>query len=409
MADLTRAIFVAVLATATTSAGCSESDICAAADDAGDESSDAGDLGDVNFNLPTGTATTYALTGCGGPGYAASFDVGSQSFQLTIDTGSGTLAVASSLCETCGITPAYTPGPGAVDDNKSASDSYVKGSWQGEVFTDSVELAEAGTVTMNIAAIRSQSAFFGDGGCALGSIPFSPQGIVGLGPPVLAVAGTDSFLTKLFQTGTQRGILAFEFCALGGQLMVGGVDPLAGALTGPAVYTPMTTTQYYNVTLADLQLGGASLGFGSTDFGPAAVDTGTSVLALPAPVFAALTSGIESSSVFQQAFGGQTGWLGTTMCLPSSMISEDLDARLPTLTMAFPGLDGGTSAVTLKATQSYIPPTTTADGTKYYCSGIIQNPGPTGTIIGTSAMLGQVVIIELDTNQIGFAPQRFCP
>jgi hypothetical protein len=409
VADLTRAIFVAVLATAGPGAGCSGSDICDAAGDAADESSDAGDFGDVNFNLPPGTATTFPLTGCAGPGYAATFNIGSQPFQLTIDTGSGTLAVASSTCVTCGIAPAYTPGSSAVDDNKPAMDSYVKGSWQGEVYTDSVELPEGGTVTMNLAAIHSQSNFFGDAGCGLGSIAFSPQGIVGFGPADLAVAGTDSFVAKLRQTGTERGILGFEFCSLGGQLMIGGIDPAAGALSGPAIYTPMTSGQYYDVTLADLQLDSASLGFGSADFGPAAVDTGTSVLALPAPVFAALTSAIESSPFFQQAFGGQTGWLGTTTCLAASMIGQDLDARLPTLTMAFPGVDGGTSAVTRKATQSYIPPTTSADGTTYYCSGIIQNPGPTGTIIGTSAMLGQLVIIELDTNQVGFAPQTFCP
>ena len=65
-------------------------------------------------------------------------------------------------------------------------------------------------------------------------------------------------------------------------MMLGGVDPVAGALTGPARYTPMTTpgdasSQYYTVTLDDAQLGERLARLRSIRFsGAAAVDTGTS-------------------------------------------------------------------------------------------------------------------------------------
>jgi hypothetical protein len=337
--------------------------------------------------------------------------VGSQTFQLTIDTGSGTLAVASSACTSCTVSPEYTPGAGAVDDGRQVSDPYLAGSWQGEVYTDSVQLGTSAPVTMNLVAIDSQNAFFSGAGCGLGTVPFAPEGIAGFGPSGLAVPGTDAFVTKLTTqagAGAAPGAFALEVCPQGGQLMIGGVDPTVAALTGPAVYTPMTMSSYYDVVLDDLRFGGASLGFGPSDFGPVAVDTGTSVLALPSAVFQALVSAIEGSPAFATAFGGKMGWLGTTTCVTSTLSPAEMDSQLPALTLAFPAGDGGMSVVTRQATQSYLPPTL-SKGSTFYCSGIFANPLGTGTILGTSAMLGQMVIFDLAGSRVGFAPQAFCP
>src|SRR5580692_6328859 len=51
------------------------------------------------------------LTGCI-PSYMANVSIGTpaQSFALILDTGSTTLAVASSTCADCGVSPVYTPG-----------------------------------------------------------------------------------------------------------------------------------------------------------------------------------------------------------------------------------------------------------------------------------------------------------
>ena len=189
--------------------------------------------------------------------------------------------------------------------------------------------------------------------------------------------------------------------------MMGAVDPVGAALSGPAVYTPMTASQYYSVALDDLQVGGVSLGFSATDFGVVAVDTGTSVLALPEPIFSALTSKIEGLPAFAAAFDGQTQWLGTTTCVQSSFTASELDAMLPELTLAFPGANAAAAAVTLKATASYLP-ATPSNGTTFYCSGVAQNPATSGTILGTSIMRAQMAIFDLDASTIGFAPQTFC-
>jgi hypothetical protein len=305
--------------------------------------------------------------------------------------------------------PQYTPGPGAVDDGHQVSDTYLAGSWQGEVYTDRVQLfGTSGAVGMNFAAIVSQTAFFASMGCGLGTVPFAPQGVVGFGPAGLAVGGTDNFFSKLTQADTLPRVFAIEICPQGGQIMVGGVDPVAGKLTGPATYTPMTMSPYYDVALDDLRFGGTSLGFGPSDFGSVAVDTGTSVLALPAAVFQSLVSAIESVPAFSTAFAGRMGWLGTTTCLTSTLSTAELDAQLPALTLAFPSGDGGMTTLTRKPTSSYLPPTTSS-GSTYYCSGILSNPQTTGTILGTSVMLGQMVVFDLDGSRVGFAPQAFCP
>jgi hypothetical protein len=214
-------------------------------------------------------------------------------------------------------------------------------------------------------------------------------------------------MTKAAQAAGIPDVFAVELCPQGGLLMLGGVDPVAGALSGPAQYTPMLGDSYYQVTLDDLELGGTSLGYGASDFGAVAVDTGTSVLSLPAPIFQAMAAAVEGAPAFSSAFG-MTGWLGTTSCFTSMLDASALDAQLPALTLVFPMSGGGTTAVALPATKSYLTPAV-SNGMTFYCSGILQNPLGTGTVIGTSVMLGQMLIFDVDGSRIGFAPQAMCP
>jgi hypothetical protein len=388
--------------------GCSSASGEASGPDGGPTSGTVDAHYDGPFDVPTGPSIEAALTGCGGPGYAAKFKVGTQTFDLTVDTGSGTLAVASSTCSGCGVTPEYTPGPSATDDMEQVPDMYAQGSWQGEIYTDSVELVGATSSTsMRIAAIDSQSGFFISGGCGFGTVPFAPQGIAGFGPSAIAVPGTDAFVTKFLQANGLPEVFALELCAQGGQLMFGGVDPAAGALTGAALYTSMMDSQYYTVALGDMGLGGKSLGFGAADFGPVMVDTGTSVLALPSAVYAALDNAIQELPAFSAAFGSHDGgWLDTAKCFESNLSQADMDAQFPELMLSFPAMGGGTSALKLAATKSYLS-TAISNGTTYYCSGIDVSP-VAGTILGSSVMRGEMVIFDLDANRIGFAPQSFC-
>jgi hypothetical protein len=359
------------------------------------------------------TPATIALTGCPSSGYAASFTVGGQPFDLLVDTGSGDLAVASNNCPTCtGITPVYTPGATAVDQALQATSQYGIGSWTGELYSDDVALAGiAASTSMRFVAIQSQSQFFSMSGCNFGEVPFSPQGIAGFGPTTLATPRADVFMSRIVAQGLVPNTFAVELCPIGGQLWIGGVDRQAAAVSGATQYTPLTASGYYSVTLSDLQLGGQSLNFGSTDFGTTIVDTGTTAFALPATVFNAVTSAITSAPGFAQSFvGGATGnWLGTNQCFRSNNLSSaQLDAMLPGLTLVMPGENGGTISVDLTATESYLAPGV-SNGTTYYCSGLHQNKARTAsTILGVAAMSAHLVVFDGANMRIGFATQTHC-
>jgi hypothetical protein len=90
--------------------------------------------------------------------------IGSQTFQVLLDTGSTTLAVASSLCGSeCGgatLSPTYVPGPSANNLQRPLQSLYGSGSWRGRAFQDNVALGGAGGVQMVIAAIDTSTAFF---------------------------------------------------------------------------------------------------------------------------------------------------------------------------------------------------------------------------------------------------------
>jgi hypothetical protein len=366
------------------------------------------------------SVTTIPLTGCPSLGYAASFAIGGQPFDLIVDTGSGDLAVASNACPTCGdVTPVYTPGASAMDQGRQVTSQYGIGTWTGELFSDQVSLTAAALSTsMKFVAIQSQSQFFpppppppSTPGCEFGTVPFAPQGIAGFGPSTLATPRADVFMSRLVAQGLVPNVFAVELCPVGGQLWIGGFDTQAAATTDVPSYTPMTDSGFYSLTLNDLQLGGQSLGFGAADFGTTIVDTGTTSLALQPAMLAALTQSIAANSVFQTSFQGATGnWLTTNNCYKavSPLSATELDAMLPGVTLVMPGVAGGTIAIELTATESYLAPS--LDGTTtYYCSGVLANTAKmASTILGVAAMSAHLIIFDAGAMRIGFAPQSHC-
>jgi hypothetical protein len=365
-----------------------------------------------------------ALTGCPSSGYAAPFTIGSQAFNLIVDTGSGYLGVASSTCGACvgaGVVPLYSPGPSALDESTTLTSVYGVGSWDGELFSDVVTLT--GTplaATISFGAITDETSFFAPSGCNFGAVPFAPQGIAGFGPSALASPRATVFMNALAADGVVPDLFAFELCPIGGQMWIGGFSAEDAALSGPIVYTPMTASNYYSVALDDLQLGGTSLGYGPTDFGMTVVDTGTTSLVLPPAILDSLTSAIVKNANFMAAFAGTSGnWLkveGTVAtCYSSTMSRAELDASLPALTLSMPSESGAALSVKLTATESYLQPSVDVSGgqpTTLYCSGLLANTAGTAhsasTIVGVAAMSAHFVVFDVANLRIGFAPQTHC-
>jgi hypothetical protein len=373
--------------------------------DAGpDAGNDAGfDAGAAPVALP--------LLGCPQEGYTAGFTIGGQPFQLVVDTGSAELAVASTGCTNCtGVSPLYAPGAGAIDQNATASVSYVSGTgWSGEIYQDTVGLQGFATsVPVDFVAIDSQSGgFFDFEGCSFGDVPFLTEGIAGFGPAALAESGTEEVVAAFAQGGVPP-TFAVALCSMGGSLWLGGYDP--ASVTAPPVYTPLVAADYYEVTLDDLQVSGASLGFGASDFGPVVVDTDTTEFELPSDAYNALTTAIAAAPLFAQSFGDASWFSGDECSVPLQNpppTPAELDAALPSVTLEFAGADGGEVAVVLGPTESYLDPVV-SDGVTYYCPEIEARDFGGSTVLGSAAMRGLVVIFDT-TGQIGFAPQSSCP
>jgi hypothetical protein len=357
----------------------------------------------------SGPPAPIALTGCA-PSYKALVRIGSQQFQMMVDTGSTSLVVASSACPDCdtaGIKPLYTPGSKAVDMKMTAKSGYASTppvGWTAEIYEDSVSIQGVRpAATVDLAAVTTFSGpIFGLDPCATKN---SYQGIIGLGPSPLAVTGTTGYLDQLAATKALPDLFAVQLCRSGGNLWVGGYDPAAA--TAAVQFTPMLTTgtagKFYGLTVSELKVGGASLGLAATAYGSGFVDTGSTNLFLPAQVFTAVTAAIAQNADFQQLFGDAT-WFDTHDCVTVAKTKAELDAALPPLTMVLG--PGPTIAVDSPATESYLEGFDDGAGGVYYCPGILKAPmmGSVKFDLGAPIMRGKLTVFDRANKQIGFAP-----
>src|ERR1019366_350186 len=89
---------------------------CTSADDGAGVASDASreDAASDDASIEAAgphSVVAIPLIGCTQGAYLAKVDIGSQTFQLELDTGSTTSGVASAKCKSCGVLPLYAPGP----------------------------------------------------------------------------------------------------------------------------------------------------------------------------------------------------------------------------------------------------------------------------------------------------------
>ncbi|MCL2450966.1 MAG: pepsin-like aspartyl protease, partial [Polyangiaceae bacterium] len=263
------------------------------------QSSGGAEAGAPESGAPESGATSTAfaaipLSTQDGTYYTADVTVGSATFALDIDTGSGTAGIAGASCTNCsaaGISPLYTPSSTATDQARMTGSTYADGStWKGEIYQDTVSL-EHGTpsVKLDLVDIQTENQFFKSG--------TTFQGILGLGPSQLELQGTQTYFAQATAAGVAP-VMGFELCPTSGTMWLGGVDPSAAA--SAIQYTPLVTSgktsSYYSIIIDDLSVGGTSLGFKAADFEDPIVDTGTSLFYLPTPVYSALITAVNGSS-----------------------------------------------------------------------------------------------------------------
>lgn len=290
-----------------------------------------------------------------------------------------------------------------------AGASYVDMSgWSGEIYTDRISLGN-GTPSLSL-PIGDISAnlmeFFHDNGY---------QGILGLAPSEAALPGTAGYFDLAEQSGAVP-IMAFELCPTDGTMWIGGFDATRAA-AAPA-YTPLLPIsdkqRVYAVDVHSMSIGSTRVATAAdfqSRFGPPSVDTGTTLFVAPDAVVTSTLAAVNGSPGFKALFGN-TATLGTIDsadnqgCVTQAGVTAAMiDAMLPALTLTFPGKAAGASdlSFTVKPTVSYMLDV----GDDSWCFGIANSADGT-TILGDAILQAFVTIIDLENQQVGWAPDLGC-
>jgi hypothetical protein len=374
-----------------------------------DAGSDAGTDAGGLVAVPLAVCVPRAYT-------APVFIGGAGPFQLLVDTGSATLAVAGQGCAECaaaGASRLYDPGSSAVDEDAGASAMYgalAPSGWTGDVWEDTVAIGTpAASARVRLVDIQQETSFL-VGHC--GPAGATPDGVVGFQPSASATTGTNAFVDQLAATGALPDVFATRLCSSGGTLWLGGYDPVFAS--GAPQYTPMFPSYFsayvYTVDLESIAIDGGSIPVPSGVYTATLLDTGSDITSVPPAVFDALISRLTSDSSFVQVFGANaaTFFTNPNACVSLSQTAAELDAALPPLTLQL-GTSPGIS-VTAPATQSYLQ----TPGGGQWCPAITSRaPSPNfqsiAAILGGPLLGANIVVFDRVHQRVGFVPQVACP
>ena len=208
------------------------------------------------------------------------------------------------------------------------------------------------------------------------------DGIFGLGYDTIAVAGTvppfyNMIKQKLIAESIFSVWLGRAADGEGGELVFGAVD--RERFEGEIHYAPVIRKGYWEVELEDFALGDKHLGQRAR----AAIDTGTSLIAVPS----------EIADAINQSIGAEKGFQGIYTVDCSKV------PTLPEVAFTFGGKDFKLSA------QDYI---LEAQGACMSAFMGIDIPAPAGPIwiIGDAFLRSWYTVYDLGNNRVGFAKSK---
>ena len=198
-----------------------------------------------------------------------------QSFQVVYDTGSSNLWVPSASCTdfACRLHSKY-------DSSKSSSYAknqtafkiqYGSGALEGFMSTDTVSVGGLAVTNQDFAESTKEP------GLAFAFGKF--DGILGLGYSRIAVNGaTPPFYSLVAQKKVAEPVFGVFLGdeQSGGSITFGGIDK--SHFEGEITWVPVTRQAYWEVKLESISLGGTPISLSTSK---AAIDTGTSLIAIP--------------------------------------------------------------------------------------------------------------------------------
>ncbi|KAK0156291.1 Beta-secretase 2 [Merluccius polli] len=347
------------------------------------------------------------LQGDSGRGYYLEMALGSpaQKLNILVDTGSSNFAVAAAPHPfithyfNTGLSTTFQPSGQAV------AVRYTQGNWEGGLGTDQVSIPKGpnGTITINIAAITASDGFFLPG--------VNWQGILGLAYPLLARpdSSVEPFFNSMVRQTGIPDIFSLQMCGAGvsasstadpagGSLIMGGAEPTL--YRGVMWYTPIKEEWYYQVEVLKVEVGEQNLNLDCSEYNmdKAIVDSGTTLLRLPANVFNAVVEAITRTSMIQEFSSGF--WEGTK--LACWMKGETPWRFFPKLSIYLRASNTSQSFRITILPQLYIQPITDMDGT-LDCFRFGVSSSANGLVIGATVMEGFYVVFDRAQKRVGFA------
>lgn len=307
-----------------------------------------------------------------------------QVFTVVLDTGSSNLWVPSTKCHSfsCYLHNRFDAAKSSTyePNGREFKLQYGTGSVEGYISKD----------TLHIAGMQVQGQEFGETTkepgltFALGKF----DGIMGLGYKEIAVGGgAPPFYQMIKQNLIAEQVFAFWLRRVasgadttGGELTFGGVN--RERFTGEVRWAPVTRKGYWEVKLDSLSFGGND---GEQLFkdGRAAIDTGTSLIAVPSTVADAINARIGATKSFRGMY----------------VVECDRIPNLPSVTFSFGGNDFP------------LAPTDYIMQTPGVCFSVfmgIDVPPPAGPlfIVGDAFLRAYYTIYDMGENRVGFATSK---
>jgi len=306
-----------------------------------------------------------------------------QHFTVVFDTGSANLWVPSSKCTSfaCYLHRRYNSRQSETFENvgRPFSIRYGTGSVEGKISRDILSIGDLKIEGQEFGeTIKEPGLTF-----ALGRF----DGILGLGFDAIAVAGvTPPFYNMVAQGLVEKALFSFwigrsaDGSPEGGELLFGDVNE--DHFIGPLRYAPVIRKGYWEVRLDAFAVGDYEIDL-EGGWGRAAIDTGTSLIAVPSAI----------SDKINKMIGAKKGFRGV------HVVDCDRLPELPSVTFTFGGKD-----FELKPTDYVLQ----AQGTCISAFMGIDVPAPAGPIwiIGDAFLRAYYTVYDLENERIGFAPSR---
>jgi cathepsin D len=206
-----------------------------------------------------------------------------QNFMVVYDTGSSNLWVPSSKCPKSNIAcqkhSKYDSSESStyVANGTSFAIQYGSGSLSGFLSEDTVQLGGLTVTGQTFAEALHEP------GIAFVAAKF--DGILGMAYSSISVDNvTPVWYNLLAQGQVSQPMFSFWLSqnpsdSVGGELVLGGTDP--SRYTGDFMYAPLTSDTYWQFDMADIQVGGTSMGFCSSGPCKTICDSGTSLIVGP--------------------------------------------------------------------------------------------------------------------------------